>query len=97
MAVFFDNQKVSYYLKKLINNSNDKLYLISPYLQLGNQLKLSLNDRHKFYIDIIIIYGKVTDINQRILHKDRCLNTETSVNRPILKKNWKKVRELINP
>ncbi|QQS50972.1 MAG: phospholipase D family protein [Bacteroidota bacterium] len=63
MAEFLDTQGVSYYLKKLINNSNDKLYLISPYLQLNNQLKLSLEDRHKFSIDIVIIYGKVTDIN----------------------------------
>ena len=39
------------------------MYLISPYLQLNNQLKLSLEDRHKFSIDIIIIYGKVSDIN----------------------------------
>lgn len=63
MAEFLDTQGVSYYLKKLIDNSNDKLYLISPYLQLNNQLKLSLEDRHKFSIDIIIIYGKVSDIN----------------------------------
>jgi len=63
MAEFLDTQGVSYYLKKLINNSNDKLYLISPYLQLNNQLKLSLEDRHKFSIDIIVIYGKVSDIN----------------------------------
>lgn len=63
MPEFLDTQGVSYFLKKLINNSNDKLYLISPYLQLNNQLKLSLEDRHKFSIDIIIIYGKVTDIN----------------------------------
>jgi phosphatidylserine/phosphatidylglycerophosphate/cardiolipin synthase-like enzyme len=63
MAEFLDTQGVSYYLKKLINNSNDKLYLISPYLQLNDQLKLSLEDRHKFSIDIVIIYGKVTDIN----------------------------------
>ena len=63
MAEFLDTQGVSYYLKKLINNSNDKLYLISPYLQLNNQLKLSLEDRHKFSIDIVLIYGKVTDIN----------------------------------
>ena len=63
MAEFLDTQGVSYYLKKLINNANDKLYLISPYLQLNNQLKLSLADRHKFSIDIIIIYGKVSDIN----------------------------------
>ena len=63
MAEFLDTQGVSYYLKKLINNSNDKLYLISPFLQLNNQLKLSLEDRHKFSIDIIIIYGKLSDIN----------------------------------
>lgn len=63
MAEFLDTQGVSYYLKKLINNANDKLYLISPYLQLNNQLKLSLEDRHKFQIDIIVIYGKVSDIN----------------------------------
>ncbi|MEO8108958.1 MAG: phospholipase D family protein [Ginsengibacter sp.] len=63
MAEFLDTQGVSYYLKKLINNADDKLYLISPYLQLNNQLKLSLEDRHKFSIDIIIIYGKVSDIN----------------------------------
>lgn len=63
MAEFLDTQGVSYYLKRLINNSDDKLYLISPYLQLNNQLKLSLEDRHKFSIDIIIIYGKVSDIN----------------------------------
>lgn len=30
---------------------------------MNNQLKLSLDDRHKFSIDIIIIYGKVSDIN----------------------------------
>ncbi len=63
MAEFLDTQGVSYYLKKLINNANDKLYLISPYLQLNNQLKLSLEDRHKFSIDIIVIYGKVSDLN----------------------------------
>jgi len=51
------------YLKKLINNATDKLYLISPYLQLNNQLKLSLKDRHKFSIDIIVISGKVSDID----------------------------------
>jgi len=63
MPKFLDTQGVSYYLKKLIDNSEDKLYLISPYLQLNNQLKLSLEDRHKFLIDIILIYGKVSDIN----------------------------------
>ena len=63
MAKFLDTQGVSYYLKRLIDNSTDKLYLISPYLQLNNQLRLSLEDRHKFSIDIVMIYGKVSEIN----------------------------------
>jgi phosphatidylserine/phosphatidylglycerophosphate/cardiolipin synthase-like enzyme len=63
MAEFLDTQGVSYYLKKLIDNSSDKLYLISPYLQLNNQLKLSLEDRHRFSIDIVMIYGKVSELN----------------------------------
>jgi hypothetical protein len=63
MAEFLNTQGISYYLKQLIDHSNEKLYLISPYLQFNNQLKLSLEDRHKFNIDIIVIYGKVSDIN----------------------------------
>jgi hypothetical protein len=63
MAEFLDTQGVSYFLKKLIDNSNDKLYLISPYLQINNQIKMSLEDRHKFSIDILFIYGKVSDLN----------------------------------
>ncbi len=63
MAEFLDTPGVSYYLKRLINNATDKLYLISPYLQLNNQLKLALTDRQKFSIDIIVIYGKMSDIN----------------------------------
>ncbi len=63
MAKFLDTQGVSYYLKQLIDDAKDKLYLISPYLQLNNQLKLALADRAKFRIDIILIYGKVADLN----------------------------------
>jgi phosphatidylserine/phosphatidylglycerophosphate/cardiolipin synthase-like enzyme len=63
MAKFLDTQGVSYFLKQLIDNAQDKLYLISPYLQLNNQLKLSLEDKAKFRIDIIMIYGKVVDLN----------------------------------
>ncbi len=64
MAEFLDTTGVSHYLQKLINNSNDKLYLISPYLQLNNQIKLSIQDRLKFSIDLIIIYGKNDDLKK---------------------------------
>jgi phosphatidylserine/phosphatidylglycerophosphate/cardiolipin synthase-like enzyme len=63
MAKFLDTQGVSYFLKQLIDNASDKLYLISPYLQLNNQLKIALEDRAKFRIDIVMIYGKVSDLN----------------------------------
>lgn len=63
MAKFLDTQGVSYFLGQLIDNAKDKLYLISPYLQLNNQLKLALEDRAKFRIDIVMIYGKVADLN----------------------------------
>jgi len=64
MAKFLDTTGVSHYLQNLINNSNDKLYLISPYLQINNQIKLSLLDRIKFAIDIVIIYGKNDDLKK---------------------------------
>ncbi|MCK5034678.1 MAG: DNA repair protein [Candidatus Sabulitectum sp.] len=63
MAKFLDTQGVSYFLGQLINNSKDKLYLISPYLQLNNQLKIALADKAKFRLDIVMIYGKVADLN----------------------------------
>ena len=65
MAKFLDTQGVSYFLKQLIDNAQDKLYLISPYLQLNNQLKIALEDRAKFRLDIIMIYGKVADLNPK--------------------------------
>ena len=63
MAKFLDTQGVSYFLGQLIDNAKDKLYLISPYLQLNNQLKIALEDRAKFRLDIVMIYGKVADLN----------------------------------
>lgn len=65
MAKFLDTQGVSYFLGQLIDNAQDKLYLISPYLQLNNQLKIALEDRAKFRLDIIMIYGKVADLNPK--------------------------------
>jgi len=52
MAEFLDTQGVSYYLKKLIDNSTDKLVFNNPYLQINRQLKLALEDRHKFILQL---------------------------------------------
>ena len=58
MAKFLDTTGVSYHLQQLINNSNEKLILISPFLQLNDRLKQSLEDKDRLKIDVRIIYGK---------------------------------------
>ncbi len=58
MAKFLDTTGVSYHLQQLINGSNEKLVLISPYLKVGDRLKQSLEDKNRMKIDIRIIYGK---------------------------------------
>lgn len=58
MAKFLDTAGVSYYLQKLVNNSNEKLILISPYLKLSDRLKQSLEDKDRMKIDVRLIYGK---------------------------------------
>ena len=58
MAKFLDTTGVSYHLQQLINNANEKLILISPYLKLNERLKQSLEDKDRMKIDVRIIYGK---------------------------------------
>ncbi len=58
MAQFLDTTGVSFYLSQLINNSNEKLILISPYLKIGERLKQSIEDKDRMKIDIRLIYGK---------------------------------------
>ena len=58
MAKFLDTTGVSYHLQQLINNANEKLILISPYLKLNERLKQSLEDKDRMKIDIRLIYGK---------------------------------------
>lgn len=58
MAKFLDTTGVSYHLQQLINNANDKLILISPFLQLNERFKQSLEDKDRLKINVRIIYGK---------------------------------------
>ncbi len=59
MAKFLGTSGVSYHLEQLINGSNEKLILISPYLKISERLKQSLEDKDRMKIDIRIIFGKV--------------------------------------
>ena len=57
-AKFLDTTGVSYYLQQLINNANERLVLISPFLKVNERIKQSLQDKERLQIDIRIIYGK---------------------------------------
>lgn len=58
LANFLDTAGVSFYLQKLINNANEKLILISPYLKISDRLKQSIEDKDRMKIDIRFVYGK---------------------------------------
>lgn len=58
MAKFLDTTGVSHYLQQLINNTNEKLILISPYLRINDRIKQSLEDKDRLKIDVRLIYGK---------------------------------------
>ena len=58
MARFLDTTGVSHYLQQLINNANEKLILISPYLKINDRIKQSLEDKDRLKIDVRLIYGK---------------------------------------
>jgi phosphatidylserine/phosphatidylglycerophosphate/cardiolipin synthase-like enzyme len=75
MTKFLDTTGVSYHLQQLINNSHERLILISPYLKLNERIKQSLEDRDRLKIDLRIVYGKSE------LHPDETawLKTMTSI------------------
>lgn len=58
MAKFLETTGVSHHLQQLIDNANDILILISPYLKINDRLRYSLEDRNRMKIDIRIVYGK---------------------------------------
>lgn len=58
MAKFLDTTGVSYHLQQLINQSQDTLILISPYLKINERLRQSLDDKDRMKIDIRVVYGK---------------------------------------
>ena len=63
MAEFLRTNGISDNLEKLIRNSNEKLFLVSPYLQIADTLKKLIKVRDSLTIDICIIYRKDTKIN----------------------------------
>ena len=68
MAEFLTTTGISYNLEELIKNSEDKLFLVSPYLQIADSLKHLLKERDlQRIVDIHIVYRKDTKINAKDL------------------------------
>lgn len=63
MAEFFTTNGISYQLDELIKNSHEKLYLVSPYLQIADSLKHLIKERDIRKINIRVVYRKDNKIN----------------------------------
>ena len=64
MPQFLDTTAVSHELTQLIKKADEKLYLLSPYLQIAPPLKDLIKERDSRKIDIRFVYGKEEKLNQ---------------------------------
>jgi len=58
MVEFLKTTGVSHYLEELVDNAQDKLVLISPYLKINDRIKEQLEEKNRMKIDVRIVYGK---------------------------------------
>jgi len=63
MAEFLTTTGISYNLEELIKNSDERLILVSPYLQIAGSLKHLIAERDLQKIDIRVVYRKDNKIN----------------------------------
>jgi len=58
MVEFLKTTGVSHYLEELVENAQDKLILISPYLKINDRIKEQLEEKNRMKIDVRMVYGK---------------------------------------
>lgn len=58
MAKFLNTSATTFYLEELIKEAQERLIIISPFLQFNERIKELLEDKNRFKIDVRIIYGK---------------------------------------
>ena len=58
MPKYLRTSAISASLEELIRDAREKLYIISPYLKLSDNIKELLNDKEKDKVDVRIIFGK---------------------------------------
>jgi phosphatidylserine/phosphatidylglycerophosphate/cardiolipin synthase-like enzyme len=64
MVKFLDTTGVSHELSLLLKNADERIILLSPYLQLAPTLKDLIRERISDNIDISIVYGKEEHLNR---------------------------------
>lgn len=58
MAKFLNTSATNYHLEELIKNAQERLILISPFLQMSDRIKELLEDKNRLKMDVRILYGK---------------------------------------
>ena len=58
MSDFLTTSGISNQLEETIKGANERILIISPYLQTNRQIRELLEERDRFKIDIRVIYGK---------------------------------------
>jgi len=58
MAKYLRTTGISAGIDDLIKSAREKVYIVSPYLKLSDQIKELLNDKEREKIDVRIIFGK---------------------------------------
>ena len=83
MAEFLTTQGVSLRLSEIITNAQERLYLVSPYLQINQLLKERIEDKvHRSKIEIRVIYR---EINPKQMEEKKWLESMTSIKTSVRK------------
>lgn len=79
MAILLNTTGITYHLEELIKNTNDKLILISPYLQLHHRIKDNIGNLNLQKKDIRIIYRESKMQTEEINWLGKQLGVRTSI------------------
>ena len=83
MAEFLTTQGVSLRLSEIITNAQERLYLVSPYLQINQLLKERIEDKvNRSKIEIRVIYR---EINPKQMEERKWLESMTSIKTSVRK------------
>ncbi len=83
MAEFLTTQGVSLRLSEIITNAQERLYLVSPYLQINQLLNERIEDKvHRSKIDIRVIYR---EINPKQMEEKEWLESMASIKTSVRK------------